>query len=119
LAHRLSRGGPRYLLSPALLVQALYEAKAVYGYSSGAKALAGYAFLAAFAVCYLVALPQIEKQNSLVFWAFLLDRYRAYYNHVRPHRALGRRTPAQALRRPGEGRAGAGRAARRPLPAAP
>jgi transposase InsO family protein len=26
----------------------------------------------------------------------LLDRYRDYYNQVRPHRALGRRTPAQA-----------------------
>lgn len=25
-----------------------------------------------------------------------LDRFRAYYNDVRPHRALGRRTPAQA-----------------------
>ena len=26
-----------------------------------------------------------------------LDRFRAYYNTVRPHRALGRRTPAQAF----------------------
>ncbi len=26
----------------------------------------------------------------------LLDRFRAYYNHVHPHRAIGRRTPAQA-----------------------
>jgi transposase InsO family protein len=26
-----------------------------------------------------------------------LDRFRAYYNHVRPHRALNRRTPAQAF----------------------
>jgi transposase InsO family protein len=25
-----------------------------------------------------------------------LDRFRDYYNHVRPHRALGRRTPAEA-----------------------
>lgn len=25
-----------------------------------------------------------------------LDAFRAYYNHVRPHRALGRRTPAEA-----------------------
>ncbi|HEU0127213.1 MAG TPA: IS481 family transposase [Pseudonocardiaceae bacterium] len=27
----------------------------------------------------------------------LLDRFREYYNNVRPHRALGRRTPAQAF----------------------
>lgn len=26
-----------------------------------------------------------------------LDRFRSYYNEVRPHRALGRRTPAQAF----------------------
>ena len=25
-----------------------------------------------------------------------LDQFRDYYNHVRPHRALGRRTPAEA-----------------------
>ena len=42
-----------------------------------------------------------------------LDRFRTYYNTVRPHRALGRRTPAQAFaartkatpRRPGSHRA--------------
>ena len=27
----------------------------------------------------------------------LLDRFRAYYNQVRPHRAIGRRTPAEAF----------------------
>ncbi|MGD9798743.1 MAG: IS481 family transposase [Acidimicrobiia bacterium] len=32
--------------------------------------------------------PQLQAQ---------LDRFRAYYNTVRPHRALGRRTPAQAF----------------------
>jgi hypothetical protein len=26
-----------------------------------------------------------------------LDRFRAYYNTVRPHRAIGRRTPAEAF----------------------
>lgn len=26
-----------------------------------------------------------------------LDRFRTYYNTVRPHRAIGRRTPAQAF----------------------
>jgi hypothetical protein len=26
-----------------------------------------------------------------------LDRFRAYYNGVRPHRAIGRRTPAEAF----------------------
>ena len=26
-----------------------------------------------------------------------LDRFRAYYNDVRPHRAIGRRTPAEAF----------------------
>ena len=26
-----------------------------------------------------------------------LDRFAAYYNHVRPHRAVGRRTPAEAF----------------------
>jgi transposase InsO family protein len=26
-----------------------------------------------------------------------LDRFRSYYNHIRPHRALNRRTPAQAF----------------------
>ena len=51
------KGWPRYLLSGALLVYALYVAKAVYDYSSGAKAVAGYAILAVFAVCYLLYPP--------------------------------------------------------------
>ena len=33
------------------------------------------------------SLRQLQRQ---------LDTFRAYYNHIRPHRALGRRTPAQA-----------------------
>jgi transposase InsO family protein len=32
-------------------------------------------------------LPQLQRQ---------LDSFRHYYNHIRPHRALGRRTPLQA-----------------------
>jgi two-component system, NarL family, sensor histidine kinase DesK len=63
------KGWPRYLLSGALLVYALYVAKAVYDYSSGAKAVAGYTILAVFAVCYLLALPQIEKASTVRFWA--------------------------------------------------
>ena len=62
-------GWPRYLLSGALLIYSLYVAKAVYDYSSGAKAVAGYSILAAFAVCYLFAVPQIDKANRVVFWA--------------------------------------------------
>ena len=33
-----------------------------------------------------------------------LDRFGAYYNEERPHRGIGRKTPA-AVYRPGEGRA--------------
>ena len=62
------KGWPRYLLSIVLLVYALYVAKAVYQDSSGAKAVAGYMILAAFAVCYLVALPLIETAGPLEFW---------------------------------------------------
>jgi two-component system sensor histidine kinase DesK len=46
-------------------------AKAVYDYSSGAKAVAGYVILAAFVVCYLVALPLIEKASTVLFCALL------------------------------------------------
>jgi two-component system, NarL family, sensor histidine kinase DesK len=63
------KGWPRYLLSVLLLVYTLYVAKAVYEDSRGAKAVAGYMILAAFAVCYLVALPLIEKASPLEFWA--------------------------------------------------
>lgn len=62
------KGWPRYLLSVALLVYALYVAKAVYDYSSGAKAAAGYAILAAFAICYLFTLPMVEPANKMRFW---------------------------------------------------
>jgi two-component system sensor histidine kinase DesK len=62
------KGWPRYLLSVALLVYSLYVAKAVYDYSSGAKAVAGYAILAAFGVVYLITLPQIDRAGSALFW---------------------------------------------------
>jgi two-component system, NarL family, sensor histidine kinase DesK len=68
---RPMKGWPRYLLSGALLVYSLYVAKAVYDYSSGAKAVAGYAILATFAVFYLVMLPLVERASWVVFWALL------------------------------------------------
>jgi transposase InsO family protein len=37
--------------------------------------------------------PALTKKQLQV----QLDRFVAYYNHVRPHRALGRRTPAEAF----------------------
>jgi two-component system, NarL family, sensor histidine kinase DesK len=66
---RSTRGWPRYILSGALLVYALYVARAVGDYSTGAKAVAGYTVLAAFAVCYIITLPEIDRAKSLEFWA--------------------------------------------------
>ncbi len=68
-------GWPRYILSGTLLLYSLYVVKAVYDYSSGAKAVAGYAIVAAFAVCYLLTLPRVEKAGPWEFWplfAFLV-----------------------------------------------
>jgi two-component system, NarL family, sensor histidine kinase DesK len=62
-------GWPRYILSGTLLLYSLYVVKAVYDYSSGAKVVAGYAIVAVFAVCYLLALPRIEKAGPWEFWA--------------------------------------------------
>lgn len=66
-----TKGWPKYLLSGLLLVYCLYVVKAVYDYSSGAKAVAGYAIVATFAACYLLTLPLIEKAHSRLFWALL------------------------------------------------
>jgi two-component system, NarL family, sensor histidine kinase DesK len=66
---RSARGWPRYVLSGALLVYALYVARAVYDYSSGARAVAGYAVLAAFAVCYVITLPEVDRAGTREFWA--------------------------------------------------
>ncbi|MGD0810255.1 MAG: integrase core domain-containing protein [Acidimicrobiales bacterium] len=41
-------------------------------------------------------LAKQRRPDGLAALQFLLDRFRAYYNDVRPHRALNRRTPAQA-----------------------
>ena len=68
-------GWPRYILSGTLLLYSLYVVKAVYDYSSGAKAVAGYAIVAVFAVCYLLTLPRVEKAGPWEFWplfAFLV-----------------------------------------------
>jgi two-component system, NarL family, sensor histidine kinase DesK len=65
-------GWPRYLLSGALLVYTVYVANAVYDYSAGAKAAAGYAILGVFAVCYLVTLPLIERADTVWFWALFV-----------------------------------------------
>jgi hypothetical protein len=43
---------------------------------------------------WLAKQPQAETIAAL---QAQLDRFRAYYNTVRPHRALGRRTPAEAF----------------------
>ena len=43
---------------------------------------------------WLAKQPQAETPQEL---QALLDRFRAYYNTVRPHRAIGRRTPAEAF----------------------
>jgi transposase InsO family protein len=42
-------------------------------------------------------LTKQETPADLATLQALLDRFRAYYNQVRPHRALGRRTPAAAF----------------------
>jgi transposase InsO family protein len=42
-------------------------------------------------------LTKQETPADLAALQALLDRFRAYYNQVRPHRALGRRTPAAAF----------------------
>jgi two-component system, NarL family, sensor histidine kinase DesK len=64
-----TKGWPRYFLSGSALIYSLYVVKAVYDYSSGAKAVAGYAIVATFAVCYLLALPQIPRADPVRFWA--------------------------------------------------
>jgi len=43
---------------------------------------------------WLAKQPQAKTPEEL---QVLLDRFRAYYNTVRPHRAIGRRTPAEAF----------------------
>ena len=42
-------------------------------------------------------LAKQEPAATLVELQGKLDRFRAYYNDVRPHRAIGRRTPAEAF----------------------
>jgi transposase InsO family protein len=42
-------------------------------------------------------LAKHRKARTVAELQRLLDRFAAYYNTVRPHRALGRRTPAQAF----------------------
>jgi transposase InsO family protein len=41
-------------------------------------------------------LAKQRRPDDLAALQVLLDRFRAYYNDVRPHRALGRRTPSKA-----------------------
>jgi transposase InsO family protein len=40
-------------------------------------------------------LAKQDRPDDLAALQALLDRFRAYYNDVRPHRAIGRRTPAE------------------------
>ena len=42
-------------------------------------------------------LTRQEPAHSIAELQGQLDRFRAYYNSVRPHRAIGRRTPAEAF----------------------
>jgi transposase InsO family protein len=42
-------------------------------------------------------LAKQEPAKTLAELQAQLDRFRDYYNHIRPHRALGRRTPLQAF----------------------
>ena len=42
-------------------------------------------------------LAKQDRPADLADLQALLDRFRAYYNQVRPHRAIGRRTPAEAF----------------------
>jgi len=42
-------------------------------------------------------LAKQEAATTLAELQALLDRFRAYYNSVRPHRAIGRRTPEEAF----------------------
>ena len=42
-------------------------------------------------------LARQPKPANLAELQVQLDRFRTYYNTVRPHRAIGRRTPAQAF----------------------
>jgi transposase InsO family protein len=42
-------------------------------------------------------LARRDRANTIVELQAQLDRFRDYYNTVRPHRAIGRRTPAEAF----------------------
>jgi hypothetical protein len=42
-------------------------------------------------------LAKQEPSSTIEQLQALLDQFREYYNQVRPHRAIGRRTPAQAF----------------------
>ena len=65
---RWTRGWRRLLLPAIPLVYLIYVADAVTTFSHGASADWGYALLAAFAACWLLALPPAALATSPRFW---------------------------------------------------
>jgi two-component system sensor histidine kinase DesK len=66
---RWTRSWRRYILSALPLVYLIYVAGAVTQFSRGASADWGYAILAAFAACWLAAIPPTSLATPVRFWA--------------------------------------------------
>ena len=66
---RWTRGWRRYILPVLPLVYLIYVAGAVTQFSRGASADWGYAILAAFAACWLAAIPPAPLSVPARFWA--------------------------------------------------
>ncbi len=66
---RWTRGWRRYILPALPLVYLIYVAGAVTQFSRGASADWGYAILAAFAACWLAAIPPTPLAMPARFWA--------------------------------------------------
>ena len=65
---RWGQGWRRFALPGVLLVYLLFVFNAVATHSRGAGEVLGYALIVAFAVCYLVSLPLVERRDSGRFW---------------------------------------------------
>jgi two-component system, NarL family, sensor histidine kinase DesK len=65
---RWGQGWRRFALPGVLLVYLFFVFNAVATQAHGAGEVWGYALIVAFAVCYLVTLPQVEHEGSRRFW---------------------------------------------------